>query len=106
MESGNGGINGKSAKIITIGAGVIDGKYISFPKSSLKGNYYNLLNKYIYFSKIFMYHMTCDHVTNLVISDWLNQVVATYQSTVADWLTQKEVANHSKYTIDSYWTIN
>ena len=49
MESGNGGINGKSAKIITIGAGEISGgKYISFPKSSLEGNYYNLFNKYIY----------------------------------------------------------
>ena len=50
--------------------------------------------------------MTCDHVTKLVVSDWLNQAVADYQSTVADWLTQKEVANHSKDTIDSYWTIN
>ena len=106
MESGNGGINGKSANIITIGTGeIIGGKYISFPISSLKGNYYNLFNKYIS-SKIFRYHMTCNHVTNLVVSDWLNQAVAVYQSTVADWLTQKEVANHSKDTIDSYWTIN
>ena len=64
MESGNGGINGKSGKIITIGAGEITGeKYISFPKSSLEGNYYNLFNIYI-FSKISIYHMTCDHVTN------------------------------------------
>ena len=60
MESGNGGINGKSAKIITIGAGeIIGGKYISFPKSSLEGNYYNLVNIYIFS----IYHMTCDHVT-------------------------------------------
>ena len=53
----NGGKNGKSG-IITIGTGeIIGGKYISFPKSSLKGNYYDLFNKYI-FSKIPMYHMT------------------------------------------------
>ena len=45
MESGNGGKNGKSGKIITIGTGEITGgKYISFPKSSLEGNYYNLSN--------------------------------------------------------------
>ena len=76
MESENGGKNGESA-IITIGIGeIIGGKYISFPKSSLKGNYYNLFNKYI-FSKISMYHIDlCDHVTNLVVSDWFNQAVA------------------------------
>ena len=63
MESGNGGINGKSAKIITIGAGEITGgKYISFPKSSLEGKCYNLVNIYI-ISKIYIYHMTCEHVT-------------------------------------------
>ena len=54
--------NGKSGKISTIGAGEITGgKYISFPKSSLEGNYYNLFN---IFSKISIYHMTCEHVTN------------------------------------------
>ena len=63
MESGNGGINGKSGKIITIGAGEITGgKYISFPKSFLEGNYYNLFNVYL-FSKTHIHHMTCDHVT-------------------------------------------
>ena len=71
MESGNGGKNGKDA-IITIGIGeIIVGKYISFPKSSPKGNYYNLSNKYI-FSKIYVSHDLCDHVTNLVVSDWFN----------------------------------
>ena len=55
MESGNGGINGKSAKIITIGAGEITGgKYISFPKSSLEGKCYNLVNIYI-ISKMYIY---------------------------------------------------
>ena len=59
MENGNGGINGKRA-INTIGSGeIIGGKYISFPKSSLKGNYYILfIYIYIYLGKIFMYHMT------------------------------------------------
>ena len=56
MENGNGGVNGKSAKIITIGAGEITGgKYISFPKSSLEGNYYNLVNIYI-ISNIYISH--------------------------------------------------
>ena len=44
LESGNGGIgiNGKSGKVITIGTGEITGgKYISFPKPSLEGNYCN-----------------------------------------------------------------
>ena len=37
--------NGKSVKIITIGTGEITGgRYISFPKSSLKGNYYKIIN--------------------------------------------------------------
>ena len=72
MESGNGGINGKSA-INTIGIGeIIGGKYISFPKSSLKGNYYILFNKYIFSKNIYVSHDLCDHVTNLVISDWFN----------------------------------
>ena len=68
MESGNGGINGKSGKIITIGPGEISGgKYISFPKSCLEGKCYNLVNIYK-LVKIYIYHiylMTCDHVTNL-----------------------------------------
>ena len=69
MESGNGGKNGNNA-IITIGIGeIIGGKYISFPKSSLKGNYYDLFNIY---SKIYVSHDLCDHVTNLVVSDWFN----------------------------------
>ena len=56
MESGNDGINGKSAKIITIGAGEITGgKYISFPKLSLKGKYYNLVNIYNYYNNIHIY---------------------------------------------------
>ena len=29
--------------------------------------------------------MTCDHVTILAVSDWLNQAVTAYQSAVADW---------------------
>ena len=50
--------------------------------------------------------MTCDHVTILAVSDWLNQAVTGLsKSAVADWLAQEEVANHSKDTIDSYWTI-
>ena len=66
MESGNGGINGKSSKVITIGAGeMTGGKYISFPKSSLEGNYYN-----IYISQIYIHHMTYDHVTKIAVSDW------------------------------------
>ena len=55
LENGNGGKSGKRA-INTIGSGeIIGGKYISFPKSSLKGNYYILLNKYIFSRHI--YHM-------------------------------------------------
>ena len=70
MESGNSGINGKSGKIITIGAGEITGgKYISFPKSFLEGNCYT-----------FIYHMTCDHVIKIAVSNWLNQAVTVLKT--------------------------
>ena len=50
--------------------------------------------------------MTCDHVTKTAVSDWLNQAVTIIKFAVADWLIQKEVANHSKDNIESYWSIN
>ena len=74
MESGNGGINGKSDKIITIDAGEITGgKYISFPKSFLEGNCYTFICKIIY-------HMTCDHVITIAVSNWLSQAVTVLKT--------------------------
>ena len=51
--------------------------------------------------------MTCDHVT-IYGCFWLVKSGSNSleKIAVADWLAQGEVANHSKDTIDSYWSIN
>ena len=58
-------INGISDKDNTIGTAEISGgKYISFPKPLLKGNYYISYTKYILFNMYKLNQRSCDHVTD------------------------------------------